>query len=675
MIPSPHTLQVRDAVQDGPEDLHTPSTARGALRRGSLLGEAGSRGGGEVCQQRGDLDYAPAPPTTPDLAPTPEPQPEPEPETLRPSELAEFHRRLSIVRGWVAQREAGLPITQGAVHAGVSAATLCRWAQAYDRGGADALRPGWSRCGRIPEYTPTPSELALVRAVYVRLNESRVRGRGRGSSKVTAFRLIAASDDPRVTEAFRRTVLRRESKTIPPSWERLLDTPASVLGRARAKGSTSSTYISTPRGMHYIDASGEERPVRAGTIWEADDGTVNFPVVVPWPYGGDPCSDRYGVKIGRFQLLAIVDVRTGFCPTWHYVIRAKSSYRGEDIVALFGEAFSSVGMPESLRLERGSWESHAVREAIELTGIPVLKAWESKQKGAVENFFDRLWTPLSLAPGDVGRRRGENEEHTDLVMRAEAGRVDPRQHFLSVEAATEAIGRAVAFVNGEPRESRSWGRWVPQALWTQQTSEHPLQKLDPDLKVFFSRERREWTVRKGCVGGRVETPQLRFPIYFQPESLWEFEGCKVRAYFDPFAAEVTGTLVLADEWRSYKPGHVIARDVPALDLPPQAVLAADYALPEEHARQLQVRKAMAKAVRTETWTYLGRRTSEARDGFGNTARQERGGPRPAPTPPAQRRPAAPPLPDDWRDASEPPAPSQGPRHDGFSVSLEELSEL
>ncbi len=608
---------------------------------------------------------------------------------IRLSDAKEHARRLRIVRQWLGLRVQGVNQGSAAKVLGISGPTLCRWTQTYERDGAEALAPGWSRCGDKPDYTPTDYEIARVREVYVKLSESRVRGRGRGSSKVTAFRLVASGDDPLVTAAFRQTVLRRTARTLPPSWERLLETPSSVLAHVRDRSSTFSTYISTPRGLHYVDAFGNEKPLRAGTIWESDDGTVNFPVVVPWPYGGDACSDKFGVRVGRFQFLPIVDVRTRFCPQWHFVIRSKGSYRGEDIVALFGEAFSSVGMPEALRLERGSWESHIVRDALALAGVPTVPAWESKQKNAVENFFDRVWTPLSLAPGDVGRFRGDNAENTALLSQCEAGRRDPRQSFLSVEQAVEAMGRAVSFVNGEPMESRAWGRWVPQALFEQQIAERPLPRLPENLRIFFSRERREWTVRKGAVGGRVETPQLAFPVWFQHEALWEFEGCKVRCYFDPFTTQVRGTIVLCDAWRSYQAGHVIAEAVEALELPPQAILADGWQ-DDDAARSLATRKAMAKAVRTESWHWRGGRRSEARDGFGQVATISRDGrpalagkqvtggdsttPRPLPARPARpSRDTAPVSLSDLRELD--PAPAQGRSSSGYAVSMEELSEL
>lgn len=42
---------------------------------------------------------------------------------------------------------------------------------------------------------------------------------------------------------------------------------------------------------------------------------------VPWPWGGDKCSDRYGVRVGRFQLLCGVDDASHYCPAFQFTMR------------------------------------------------------------------------------------------------------------------------------------------------------------------------------------------------------------------------------------------------------------------------------------------------------------------------------------------------------------------
>lgn len=534
-------------------------------------------------------------------------------------QVAEASRRQALVESFEKLTALGLSKAEAAAQLQEDYTTLWRYRTAFQASGFAGLLPANDKAGRKPGYVPTAYELAAVRAVYLKLDESEARGRGLGSSRVAAFRIVAKSQDEQISATFRATVLRRQSRTLPPTWLKLLQTPASVIDAIRDTRSTNAAYITTPRGRSYVDATGQERPLRAGTIFEADDGTFNFYAWIPWPFGGDKCSDKFGVKLGRWQLLAVVDARWEFCPHYHVVARNLSSYRGEDAMALLGDTMFSEGRPEVWRLERGSWESNIVRDALALSGAQVVHAWHSKQKSAVERFFDRLWTPLALMPGHAGRDRDRFHQLTQHALACQDGRRDPREDFLSLDSALPRVEAAVQFVNGEPIESRTWGRWIPQERYAAQLGEQPLPQLDPSLRIFFAREQRVWTVRGCCVGGNVDGPLVKFPVWFQTPELWEFEGCRVKCFFDPYTPEVRATLVLVDAWRSYPAGHVIARDVLALELPPQAVLAEGWS-DDDRVRTLAIRKAISKAVRTEARNWSGTRTSEARDGMGNSVR-------------------------------------------------------
>lgn len=487
--------------------------------------------------------------------------------------------------------------------------SLWRWRRDFKAKGFDGLLPASKNSGRKAPFLPNAAELAAVREIYTQLDESRARGRGRGSSRVAAYRLAARSDDPRVREAFKIFVLRRKRKNLPKSWTRLLQTTAAVIDRGRDAGSTLAQYISTPRSRTWVDAAGRERPLRAGVLSQSDDGTLNFYAHIPWPFGGDPCSDKFGVKLGRWQLLPVVDVESEMAVVWHVIARNAGSYRGEDCAAVLGESFFLGGRPEAVQLERGSWESNIVQDALKLVHVPVSRAWHSKQKNVVERFFDRLWTPASLIPGHCGRDRGRIEHVTQLAVACQDGRRDPANYFLSLEDAITRLNRAIEFTNTEPVESASgWGRWIPQERYARQLEAEPRPKVDDSLRIFFSREQRVWTVRRATLGGSVAGPLVKFPVYFQFPELWEFEQCQAKCYFDPYAAEVRGTFVLQHEWRGYKPGHVIARDVPALELPPQVVLAEDgWDDGGRREKTLAVRRAISKAVRAEYCDWRGKR--------------------------------------------------------------------
>jgi hypothetical protein len=551
-------------------------------------------------------------------------------ERLSEYRIVEGNRRRRVLEAYRALLAQGASKKAAAKAVGQSVTTIWRYermAAGRSATGAtsEVLEPRTRNCGRVPNYLPSDYELQRVRELYIRIDESQERGRGLGSSKAAAFRIVAKSEDPLISDQFRRVVLQRKGRTIPPSWGRLLQAPASMLARVRDQRSTMASWVSTPRNRTYVDDAGDELPLECGVISEADDGTLNFYACIPWPFGGDKCSDRFGVKLGRWQLLPVVDGHAEFCPAFDIVARPRSSYRGEDVMALLGRTMFEICVPELWRLERGSWESEIVQGALRLSEVPVTKAWHSKQKNAIERFFDRLWTPASLIRGHVGRDQARYKQVTNLALACEDGRHDPRDHFLSLDEAVRQVAKCVEFVNQDVIVSKTWGRWVPQERWVAGAANTPdgvgFRKLDPSLKIFFSREQRVWTVRKACLGGNVEGPLIRFPVYFQCAELWEFEGCKVKCYFDPYDEPVRGTLVLQHDWRGYKSGHVIARDVEALELPPQAVIAEgeEAGRSAAGATSLAVRKAIAKAVRTETWNWLGGRTTQARDGFGNCA--------------------------------------------------------
>lgn len=495
-------------------------------------------------------------------------------------------------------------------------------------------RPGWQWADLVPPipkgrpsgYMLAGAELAAVRETLIRLDESDVRGRGRGTAPFVACRLAAQSDDVRITPEFRAIMMERERRTLPPSIAAALQTATPVLARARDKRSTLTTYISTPRGRTWVDSDGREHVTGPGDCLSADDGTLNCYLTIPWPFGGDKCSEKFGVRLGRWQFLPVIDDRSEFCIAFDIIARQSSAYSASDVAALMGRAMTEIVKPEWWLLERGSWDSAHVRRCLELADARVKNAWESKQKSAVERFFDRAWTPMAMIPGHVGRDRGRYKETTDLALACMDGRRDPRDYFLDLAEGTRRIAKHVDFVNGETIESRSgWGRWVPRERFESAMTEiaRAPRRLPAPLSIFFAREQRVRRVRGAAIGFMVESPLIRFPVCFQHEALWEFEGCEVKVFFDPYSDPCLGTITLQDSsWKGLKRGHIIASDVPALELdqlPPQAVFAEDWQ-DKDGGRSLAVRKAISKAVRTETWNYLGTRTTTARDGMGNTTR-------------------------------------------------------
>jgi hypothetical protein len=117
------------------------------------------------------------------------------------------------------------------------------------------------------DFLPAESEVAIVRSIYARLDESTPRGRGRGSSKIVAFRIAAKSEEyqDKISQLFRDTVLKRRTKSVPPSWAHLLDVPASVPRAVRDRFTVTIHSISTPPAFLNV-AVQSTKPVRVRVL-------------------------------------------------------------------------------------------------------------------------------------------------------------------------------------------------------------------------------------------------------------------------------------------------------------------------------------------------------------------------------------------------------------------------
>lgn len=228
-------------------------------------------------------------------------------------------------------------------------------------------------------------------------------------------------------------------------------------------------------------------PLRAGQRASWDDATINFGVVVPWPWRGDACADKYGVRLGRFQLLVCHDDASSFIPTWSYVIRFEQSYRGEDVAAAMIRTSRDVGCFESYVLEGGVWKSNRVQAVLNHLRIGHIDAQGRPQCKLVEKFFGKLWTVISaLAKGHVGRYQAEDKATSELYVACRQGRKDPRKYFPMLSEATDIIARAIDYCNHDRWESREYGKWVPADVWARDTAAHPLRTMPADAEWLMA---------------------------------------------------------------------------------------------------------------------------------------------------------------------------------------------
>ncbi len=451
--------------------------------------------------------------------------------------------------------------------------------------------------GRPPEVIPTDNERKALLSAYLKTNLKKKRG-----SMTTAARLFAQSEacSPELREAILREVgpARASKHQLPITVRRAMQASPALV-----------TYTRNPRDADVMlgHARGvlrrhpeETRRFFAGECQSHDDGTINFCVVVPWPWGGCRCSDKFGVKVGRFQLLASADSAEDFIPGWTYAIRPTGAYRAEDVCGAMGRLWRDTVLPRYAVLERGTWESARVKALCDAAGVEVLRSYAPRQK-LIESVFNRLWTVLSVTPGQVGRYRGEMERENKLLAAAQAGTLDPREAFPTLQIGLAALENAIAYHNQTPIESRQYGKWIPEVRWREDLAAHPRPKLDPSLAYLWAPEVRTWTVRRGCVGGMVETPLgITLPAHWWSPDLLDLDGRKVTVHFDPWEPGCPGTLVLAEDWplRNWKAGRRLASDVSCLeDLPTIASEAANAIAADPEANAFERGRQMRASLR------------------------------------------------------------------------------
>jgi hypothetical protein len=248
---------------------------------------------------------------------------------------------------------------------------------------------------------------------------------GKGTVSATAGARRAAEDIPHLAEA----LARRSCKHSLP--QEVLDIARGVravvpYGRdarnLRRMGGASGHLRLAPCGT---------RRLRAGEQFSFDDATINVAVCVPWGIGGDACSDRFGVRVGRFQLLLCHCDATSYIPAYVYQIREAGSYRAEDAVSLFVGVCRDVCRPARAVFEGGVWQKGRMTAAREAMGVRLGDAKGNPNWKLVENFFDRLWTQLAMEipHADLARFRGETVATSDLYLECREGKKDPRRHF------------------------------------------------------------------------------------------------------------------------------------------------------------------------------------------------------------------------------------------------------
>jgi len=332
---------------------------------------------------------------------------------------------------------------------------------------------------------------------------------------------------------------------VPPELLRVIRVSKAVVAAYRSPKQALLATVYTPHILRKHPSA--ERRLRAGEMLSSDDGSVNFIVQVPWPWGGDACSERYGVRVGRFQVLPILDCASGYVPYVAWVVRSSDAYRAEDLIALMGGAMRQYGMWDSVYLERGSWEAASMNEFFERAKITRYTAYLPQQK-LIENWWNTTWTYLSRLPGQIGRFRGEEAEGNRRLTAYHDGRRDPRGEILTIGEAMTELQRVIHARNQERIDAGPlFGSWIPAERWQSDLAARPMRPLPADLDHLLLPERKTLMVRRHCVHCTALSPLGERNTYmFFDEALIPLEGQYVQVYFDPHHDPVRAAIFHGD---------------------------------------------------------------------------------------------------------------------------------
>ena len=509
-----------------------------------------------------------------------------------------------------------------------SPATLSRWRRAFAAKGLDGLKPDYSKCGRPRLAKLNELEEMAAKQLYVKTG-----------SMTTALRMLANTEACSQEAADAILKIRTSKHNIPRTIRQQIELPEVVMAHHKSPKRARTHFFINPRKLTYLDPMGQEKEIKVGDLSERDDMSNNFLVWVDWPMGGDPCSDKYGVRIARGQLLCQIDVRSLYFQSFCFLIRLRDSYRADDIWQWVGRSYRDIFLPAiGERWERGIWASNKLRgyqieeghtpNEMRLGGIAALgrRVIESHSPTTkiIENRFNFFQTACGTIPGQIGRSRGEMERENKLWTECREGRRDPRNHFLSNVQACEQVEAKFQFINHEPTEGLLYHH-MPADLYSKGVAERgdELVRLSPEQSYLFSRNQRFVTCNKAHALIRYTAPEggRRGWWYHSPE-LYKHEGQRLAVYLDEECPEQGAVVVPIRPGQKVEP---IACEL--VDGMPQFAMGLDMecgpgaqALVDASLR----RDRQNAAVRTEYRAIglAGRRlarASEVRDGAGQRA--------------------------------------------------------
>ncbi|HOC56638.1 MAG TPA: hypothetical protein PKI20_13530 [Verrucomicrobiota bacterium] len=433
--------------------------------------------------------------------------------------------------------------------------------------------------------------------------------------------VLRMDEAPVCPEGLREAILARQAAglpLVPGRVARQVKVNPAVVRFGRNPTDAALDMVNAAGCSRFARVNGEYVPLRAGQRLQPDDGSINFCVWVLWQFPSDKCSARWGVMVGRFQLLLLVDAMSLAIRARSFIVRPRSSYRQEDALGLYNVFMRQHGIPEEIFHEGGAWNAGRVKDCLDLLKVRRHLVHSPHNKAAVEGRFNKLWTVLSgLSGGQIGRYRGEMERENAVLTSCQAGHTDPRTVFPSLETALAAIDQAILEANATPVQTHV-GRWVPSDLWEQHVGETPLRKLDPATEWMFAPYCVERKVNNG-INTKVRLfDSFSIPFTFAAPWMAHFHGARVRAYFDPWLPKCHATVVLAAPFEHHAAGVILGTASQTNDIAEYARLMLGLGFgPSDEGRVMRQRQLAALRADKRAITGSGRGLSivEQRDGL------------------------------------------------------------
>lgn len=513
----------------------------------------------------------------------------------RAAKVGEVRRRLAE----------GAPMAAALAAAGVAATTYRRWAERLGAGGVAALadRP---KSGRPPSVELADDEKSLLRRVYLQSNRCE-----RSGSMTMAARIAARDPDNCLRPETRAAILaeRCSKHHLPVEVRRAMrEVAPAAVARYRDGRAGQNDGIYVPGWLRRDEETGRLLLPGERQVW--DDASVNVAVAVPWAGRGDRAGDRWGWRAARYQLLAGIDCATDFLCGFGYVMRTSDGYRACDVANVMHRVWQQQGyMPRRVVLEGGSWQAKPTVDFLRTAGVGVVSAKGRPNQKLVENYFNRLWTALSIflpAYGQIGRYRGEMRRENLNWMKVQSGSADPRRYFPTLRQFLDALNRAVAYLRWERVESKIYGTWSPEELY-RGAAANGLPLVEGLERYALPVAARRQLRRGGMAFVTAETQLegLRHEYAFATREGWRYDGASVVVRFDPATAAARGASIeLAEAWRGFRAGTVVDAAAPCVSAPPDFL--SDAGLFDLRWAGVHEKRAGRAAVRTVVTAYDAR---------------------------------------------------------------------